>query len=100
MTQDVPALPEVPDGRRYRAWDGSVWSDRDSRDVHNHTHPAGGVPGFAPVSWNDDELWGSIDARRWPGTGVAWRRPPPRWGPLQANTATAIVTTPDQPWGH
>jgi hypothetical protein len=64
MTQDVPALPEVPDGRRYRAWDGSVWSDRDSRDVHNHTHPAGGVPGFAPVSWNDDELWGSIDARR------------------------------------
>ena len=64
MTQDDPALHGVLDGRRYRAWDGSVWSDRDSRDVHNHTHPSGGVRGFAPVSWNDDERWGSIEARR------------------------------------
>ena len=49
--------------QQYRAWDGSVWSDRDSRDVHNHTHPLGGVRAFAPMSWNDDEQWGSIEAR-------------------------------------
>jgi hypothetical protein len=70
MTQDVPALSGVLDGRQYRAWDGSVWPDRDSRDVHNHTHPAGGVPGFAPMSWKDDERWGSIEEKRSPVVSV------------------------------
>jgi len=60
MAQNDPPLLGSLDGRRYRAWDGTVWSDRDSRDVHNHTHPAGGVHGFAPLPWTEDDLWGSI----------------------------------------
>ncbi len=60
MTPDVPALTEGPEDSRYRAWDGSVWPDRDSRDVHNHTHPTGAAQPFAPLSWGDDERWGSI----------------------------------------
>ena len=49
MTQDAPALSGGPNGRRFRAWDGTLWDDRDSRDVHNHTHPTGGVHTFAAV---------------------------------------------------
>ena len=48
MTRDAEALPGGADCRRYRAWDGTLWNDRDSRDVHNHT------------SWTDDGQWGSI----------------------------------------
>jgi hypothetical protein len=60
MTQDGEALPGGSDGRRYRAWDGTVWPDRDSRNVHNHTHPTGGVPTFTPLPWTDNDEWGSI----------------------------------------
>lgn len=57
MTQDAPALPGDRDIRRYTAWDGTVWTDRDSRDVHNHTHPTGGVHAFARLHWTaDDDL--------------------------------------------
>jgi len=58
MTPTVSALPGGPEGRRYRAWDGTVWLDPDSRDVHNHTHPTGSVHAFAQLCWNDDEQWG------------------------------------------
>jgi hypothetical protein len=37
MTEDVPAPPGGPDVRRDRAWDGTLWPDRGSRDVQNHT---------------------------------------------------------------
>jgi hypothetical protein len=60
MTQDAVALPGGSDARRYRAWDGTLWNDRDSRDVHNHTHPTGGPRTFGPLSWTDDDQWGSI----------------------------------------
>jgi hypothetical protein len=60
MTQDGEAHPGGSGGRRYRAWDGTLWNDRDSRDVHNHTHPTGGVHTFTPLSWTDDDQWGSI----------------------------------------
>jgi hypothetical protein len=60
MIQDIPALPGRSDGDRYRAWDGTVWPDPDSRDVHNHTHPLGGAHTFAPLSWTYDGRWGSI----------------------------------------
>lgn len=60
MTPDVPATPGDPHGRRYRAWDGTLWNDRDSRDVHNHTHPTSGGRAFSPLSWTDDDQWGSI----------------------------------------
>jgi hypothetical protein len=60
MTQDVPALPGGSDGDRYRAWDGTMWPDPDSREVHNHTHPTGGVHTFASLSWTSGDRWGSI----------------------------------------
>jgi hypothetical protein len=60
MTQAGEAHPGGSGGRRYRAWDGTLWNDRDSRDVHNHTHPTGGVHTFTPLSWTDDDQWGSI----------------------------------------
>jgi hypothetical protein len=60
MTQDIPSPAGGSGGRRYRAWDGSVWPDRDSRDVHNHTHPNRAKHTFVPMPWSDDDLWGAI----------------------------------------
>jgi hypothetical protein len=60
MTQDVPPPPSGFDAARYRAWDGTMWPDPDSRDVHNHTHPTGGIRRFVPLSWTSDGWWGSI----------------------------------------
>ncbi len=60
MASDVPALPGVPDGRQYRAWDGALWNDRDRRDVHSHTHRPCGPHAFSPLTWIDDGHWGSI----------------------------------------
>jgi hypothetical protein len=68
MTEDAPARH---DGRRFRAWDGTLWNDRDTRDVHNHTHPTGGGHPFKALAWTDDDRWGSIKGyRRIRGTAV------------------------------